>query len=64
MVSFFLDGPSLMLVDPMSIDLMTAMETKALISMIDFADTNNDQDTTDKLLVRIEVTARLRFLLI
>lgn len=51
-IFLFLDGPSLLLVDPTSIDLLNAMETKALISMLDFIETESDQDATDKLLVR------------
>lgn len=51
-ILLFLDGPSLLLVDPTSIDLLNVMETKALISMLDFIETESDQDATDKLLVR------------
>lgn len=47
----FSDNPSLLLVDPMSIDLLNTMETRALISMLDFMDTEPDQQLGDKLLV-------------
>lgn len=43
-----------MLVDPKSINLLRATDTKALLSMLDFMDTAADQDAIDKLLVRIE----------
>lgn len=52
-----------MLVDPMSMDLMNAKETKAFISLLDFIETDNiDQDAADQLLVRILTFNHLFFL--
>lgn len=36
------DDSTLLLIDPTSIDFMNAMETKALMSILDFMDTETD----------------------
>lgn len=58
----FLDGPSLMLVDPMDKDFLNSKDTKAFKSLLEFMDTDFDQNAAEQMLVRIINTLLLLLL--